>query len=94
MASFDCDVRISLAVWNRLIKDCSINGFKPHPADELCRVYGLVDEDLDDLVLELLENCNRGRPRQNDLLGREPIKNVKDLVYFISDCSNFWTCTD
>lgn len=57
---------IAAEVWSALSHEAVVEGFKPHPDDDLLQVFGLADEDLDDLVLELLERCHCRVPHPSE----------------------------
>ncbi len=73
-------------VWKILTENAAIDGFKPHPEDDLLAVFGLAEEDLDeDVVLELLQHCGCRIPQPSDIDGMKPLTTVADLVDFLSE---------
>ena len=73
-------------VWKILTENAAIGGFKPHPEDDLLKVYGLAEEDLDeDVVLELLQRCGCRIPPPAEIDGLKPLTTVADLVDFLSE---------
>lgn|SRR5215213_59877 len=61
-----------------------VKNFPVDPNDDLYKVYGLCDEDLDDVVFELAERCRKRAPADADLEGQSPVRTVADLVRFLS----------
>ena len=67
-----------------LLRDGSFLGrAEVRPGDELYKVYGLCEEDLDDAVLELARRCGCRRPTTQDVSGLPPVRTVEDLVRLI-----------
>ena len=61
-----------------------VKNFPVDPNDDLCKVYGVCDEDLDDAVLELAERLRKRSPTDADIEGQPPVRTVADLVRFLS----------
>jgi len=61
-----------------------VENFPVDPNDDLYKVYGLADEDLDDAVFELAERYGKKSPTDADLEGQPPVRTVADLVRFLS----------
>ena len=60
--------------------------FPVRPADDIARMYGIVDEDLVDAVEEIVRGCGRRLP---PLVKGEPptvLVTVRDLVRAIANC--------
>jgi hypothetical protein len=57
--------------------------FPVRPQDDIAKIYGIVDEDLDDLVLEVAEANNLVVPTEPDE-EQEPIATVEDLIRVIA----------
>jgi hypothetical protein len=64
-------------------REAVVEGFKPHPDDDLLQVFGLADEDLDDLVLELLERCHCRVPHPSETAEMPAVLTVADLFAFV-----------
>ncbi len=75
------------SVWDILVSEHSIEGFKPFPSDDIIYMYGIADEDFEDFVSDLIELCDREFPAKKELDCMDPIESVFDLVKFISSCS-------
>ncbi|WP_353928952.1 hypothetical protein WJM97_11490 [Okeanomitos corallinicola TIOX110] len=63
--------------------DIKLHDFPIRPTDDLGKVYGICEEDLDEAVLEIARNC--GCPILNINNNREltSVKTVEDLVRFL-----------
>jgi hypothetical protein len=81
---FGQEADIAEEVWSSLSRDAAVDGFKPMPGDDLIEVFGLADEDLDDLVLELLQRCRCRIPTPSETAGMSPVQNVGDVVAFVT----------
>jgi hypothetical protein len=60
--------------------------FPVRAADHIGDIYGMVDEDLDDAVLEVLEECGRRLPPDEQLRQIRPIVTIRDFVLFVVEC--------
>ena len=58
----------------------SAKNFPVRPDDDLYQVYGIWNEDLDDLIIELAQTCGCKTPTTEDVAELAPIRSVKDLV--------------
>lgn len=67
---------IAAEVWSALSREAVIEGFTPHPDDDLLKVFGLADEDLDELVLELLERCGCRVPNPSETAKMPAVRTV------------------
>jgi hypothetical protein len=79
------DDDIAKAVLDALEGEAVLESFVPHPDDDLLEVYGIADEDLDDLVLKLLKKCDCRIPVPDETRDMEPVRTAGDLVRFISE---------
>jgi len=84
---FDTSDNVPEIVWNIFQKEIVLDGFKPQPEDDIAYMFGIVDEDLRDLILEALSNCHKLLPDEEQLGKMKPIKTIENLVNFISICS-------
>lgn len=50
--------------------------------DDLARIYGIVDDDLDDAVLELARRTGSNRPLSGRI-GTKPVQSARDLAELI-----------
>ncbi len=80
---FGVEADIAEEVWNTLSREAVVEGFKPMPQDHLIEVFGLADEDLDDLVLGLLQRFGCRIPTPPETAEMPPVRNVGDVVAFI-----------
>jgi hypothetical protein len=75
---------IADGVWNILVDNAVVEGFKPRPEDDLAKVFGLAEEDLDeDVVLELLQRFGFRIPGPVEVESMAPVNTATDLVEFI-----------
>lgn len=58
-------------------------GFPVCPTDDLYKVYGIWNEDLDDAVLELTKRCGYKQPTTEDVADLPPVHTVKDLIWLL-----------
>jgi hypothetical protein len=75
---------IARAVWGALEQQADPAGFAPRPTDDLLQVYGLAEEDLDDLVLAVLERSGCRVPAPSETEKMDPVLTVAELVYFVA----------
>lgn len=75
---------IARAVWGALEQEADTTGFAPRPTDDLLQVYGLAEEDLDDLILAVLERCGCRVPPPSETEKMDPVQTVADFVYFVA----------
>jgi hypothetical protein len=59
----------------------SVKNFPVLPADDLIKVYGIVDEDLDDAVIELANRWRAKLPPSFE--GLQPVRTVADIVHLL-----------
>ena len=60
----------------------SVKDFPVLPTDDLYKVYGICDEDLDDAVIELASRCRVRLPATFD--GLEPVRTIADVVRLLN----------
>lgn len=82
--AFPDDEDIAKAALQALEGEAVLESFVPHPDDELLEVYGLADDDLDELVLGLLTTCDCRIPAPDETRKMEPVRTARDLVWFVS----------
>jgi hypothetical protein len=75
---------IARAVWGALKQEADLAGFAPRPTDDLRQVYGLADDDLDDLILAVLERSRCRVPAPSETEKMDPVLTVADFVYFVA----------
>lgn len=73
----------AVEVWNALREIAVVDGFPPDPKDDLLKMYGLVDDDLDEMLEEILVRLNYRLPTPEDTHGAEPVNSVEDAVEFL-----------
>lgn len=83
LQQFPNDMAIASHGWDALVQEAVIEGFKPKTTDNLLQVFGLVDDDLDELALKLLTDCGCRIPTPSETLKMQPIQTVGDLIHFI-----------
>lgn len=54
--------------------------------DDIAGVYGMVDEDLDDAVLEVRSECGRQLPPEEEIQQTSSVVTVRDFVRFVETC--------
>lgn len=59
----------------------SVKGFPVRPNDDLYKVYGIVDDDVDDAVIELAGRWRVELPAMFE--GLQPIRTVADVVHLL-----------
>jgi hypothetical protein len=95
--SFDQDdapPEVLRAVYAKLQEWCldAVAAFPVGPDDDVGRVYGMVDEDLDDVVLEVLATCGRRLPAEERVRRMQPVVTVRDFVRFVARCPKAADC--
>jgi hypothetical protein len=75
---------IAQHVWTVLRANAVVDDFRIDPNDELLYVFGLADDDLDELVLNLLRDCGCRIPSPAETAGLPPVRTVSDLIGFLS----------
>ena len=80
--------RIAAAsLWDRLNEIKVVQEFSPSPEDDLFKVYGLAEEDLDeDVVLSLIEEVGVTVPTKERLDRFGVVKTPRDIVRLIEAC--------
>ncbi len=81
---FTADSDIASEAWDRLMSEATVPGFRPFPSDNLLFVFGLAEEDLEDVLLDLLQAFGFRVPSPEETAAMEPIESVEDLVRFIA----------
>jgi len=61
----------------------SAKNFPVHPNDDLYQVYGIVDDDLDDAMIEMAERWRAKLPAEFD--GLRPVRTVADVVHLLHE---------
>lgn len=75
---------IAAEVWARLRSVAVVDEFPVHPDDDLTFVYGLADDDLDSLCLDLLRRCGCRIPDPKETAKLSPVRTAADLVKFLA----------
>ncbi len=84
VASSDVGRRAGSLLWDKLNSVKVRKELTPYPDDDLLRVYGLADEDLDeDVVLRIIEELEVPVPDHDDLEAFGPVKTPCDVVRLI-----------
>lgn len=86
--SLDIPEIISSTVWDILISESSVDCFKPYHSDNIPDVFGIVDEDFDDLIVNSINSCGKKIPEDNILEKMRPIGDVNSLILFVNKCEN------
>ena len=71
-------------LWDKLVALKAHDEFSPYPSDELLRVYGVAEEDLDiDIILDILKALNCRIPGNETLQQIGPINTPRDVVRLV-----------
>jgi len=82
-------VEVANEVWGVLQAEIDVDGFKIMPDDELLRMFGMADEDLDELALMLLESCHcRIPPSSEEVSSFETIRGLVEFVASMKKTKN------
>lgn len=79
---------ITSVVWDELVINNAIKGFCLSPTDDIVYMFGIADDDLEDLVIDLIDRCDKNIPSEKDLANMPAIETVNDLIVFISQCDD------
>lgn len=60
--------------------------FPVQPADMIDDIYGIVDEDVEDMLKDVLEKANRRLPNENEMKPPVDLQTVGDVVEFVAQC--------
>ena len=71
-------------MWDCLAAEAVVPGFKPHPDDDLVKVFGLADEDLSDVVLDAVLKTGARVPPGPETAAMPAIRTVSDVVAFVA----------
>lgn len=74
-------------VYTAVQHQSSVPKFPVRATDSLSEVYGIVDEDLDDLVGALIKECGCRLPTREDKQSLPPIRTVADVVSYLERLS-------
>ncbi len=87
-SSGDAPPEVLRAVYAQLQDWCSdaVDAFPVRAEDNLRRVYGLIEEDLDDQVLAVVARCGRRLAPAERLRDITPVETVRDFVRFVAAC--------
>jgi hypothetical protein len=88
MQHFGREPEIAKEIWSALSDHALVYGFKPKPQDELLKVFGLAEEDLDDLVLRILQRCGCRIPSVAETGRMKPVRTVGDLFELVAEMKN------
>ncbi len=75
-------------VYAKFQKWCSdaVAEFPVRATDNIADVYGMVDEDVDDAMIEVVVETGRELPSSEKSLQMRPVDTVHDFVLFIAEC--------
>jgi len=87
-AADDAPVEILQAVYAKYQEWCSdaVAAFPVRAADDIGHIYGMVDEDLEDAVLEVVTGLSRQLPPAEQLRKVQPVVTVRQFVLFVAAC--------
>lgn len=66
----------------------AVRGFPVRASDDIGKIYGMVDDDLDDAVLDVLKQLNRNIPSPAETRNMKPVVTVKDFALFVESCAH------
>lgn len=72
--------RIAVEVFRYFQNVQTTKDFPVHPEDDLYKVYGVYNEDLDDAVVDLADRCGCGPPTNEKVKGLDPVRTIEDMV--------------
>lgn len=84
VACFPGSEREAEVVFDALRPQIFVEGFSPHPDDDLDRIYELALEELEDVVLDTFQSLGYPVPSPKDTVELPPVKSVRDAVQFLS----------
>lgn len=71
-------------LWEKLQSEKVVDEFSPYPDDDLLKVYGLADEDLDeDVILAIIQQIGTPVPSAKVLKAFGPVNTPADIVRLI-----------
>jgi hypothetical protein len=79
------DGGVAAAAWRVLRSEALVDGFTRAPEDDLEQVFKIAEEDLDDMVLALLRECQCRIPPPGETDAMAPVRTVEDLVRFVAE---------
>jgi hypothetical protein len=82
---FGREPNLAEEVWNAVAREAMVEDFRPKPEDDLLKVFGLADGDLDDLVQGILERCGCRVPMPAETGDMPPVHTVEDLFVFVEN---------
>ncbi|MBS0208212.1 MAG: hypothetical protein JSS27_04585 [Planctomycetes bacterium] len=79
---------VLLAVYAELQRWCADAAatFPIRADDDIGRIYGMVDEDLDETIQKVIADCGRQFPPDEQLVQVRPVVTVRDLVGLVANC--------
>ncbi len=63
-----------------------VKEFPVRPADTIDGIYGIVDEDVEDMVKDVLKEANRRMPNEGEIKFPVSLETVEDVVNFVAHC--------
>jgi hypothetical protein len=73
-----------LKVTYEYLRKCLPAAFPVDPTDDLGKVYGMYEEDLDDAVTTIASAANRSLTSVKETKDSPPVRTVEDLVRFVA----------
>ena len=84
LSALEVSPLIGREVYTYFQKEAIVKNLRLRPEDDLYQVFGIVEEDLDDAVVELARRCGRKDPTTDSLRGLGTVRSVGDLARIIS----------
>jgi hypothetical protein len=63
-----------------------VKEFPVRPTDTIDQIYGIVDENVEDMVKDVLKETNRQIPNEGEIKVPVNLETVEDVVNFVSQC--------
>lgn len=81
---FPGEQREADAIWDALGQQIFVDGFLPHPDDDLEAIYHLFNEELEDVLQEALDAVGYRIPTSPTTIVVPPVKTVRDAVQCVA----------
>ena len=94
LSSFPGAEREAECVWRAFRSVAVVDNFPPLPDDDLLKLYGVADEDLDDVVLGIFSELNYPVPLPSVTERYAPLRTIRDVVSFVRATRPNRECAD
>ena len=76
---------IASEVWRSLQREAVVENFRVAPSDDLFEVFGMADDDVEELVLELLGRFDCRVPAPSETKQMPEVRTASDVVGFVAE---------